>query len=332
MRLKLRAVFAASTLVSITMIYAPAARADKGDRFGGSEESGRKSAEKSERDKGDRDKGDRDKGDHDKGGKDAKASKGGKDKDAKDGKDKDKGGKRIALSPEGLKFDMGIEAIAKLYDKVFDTEFLPLYKKASPGPETDALDAELKQKKAELRRSKVDFGQTPTGVDQTPLKGEYSYANGESMGRMTLKSGTERYFFFFGDKLWKVYDAHKLRKGSPLGETYDEAVKKLGPRFGGPGKKSPAKPDAGQSFDEVQWQTSDMVIRAIDRGDVLAVVYVDRDVQERLPSMRKNKMKDQHSMDPDVANALKKNDAPADPKKDDKGKKDDKKKDEKGKK
>jgi hypothetical protein len=301
MRLKLWAAFAASSLVGITLIHAPEARADKGDRFGNSEESSRKSAEKSDKEKTSKETS--------------------KDKSSKDKDSKEKSGKRIALSPEGLKYDMSMESIAKLYDKTFDTEFLPLYKKASPGPETDALDAELKQRKGELRRSRVEFGQTPTGVDQTPLKGEYSYANGESMGRMTLKSGTERYFFFFSDKLWKVYDAHKLKKGSPLGETYDEAVKKLGPRFGGPGKRMPAKPDAGQSFDETHWTTADMLIRAIDRGDVMAVVYCDRDVQERLPQMRKNKMKDQHAMDPDVASALKKNEPPPDPKKDDKSKK-----------
>jgi len=292
MRLKLWAAFAASSLVGVTLIATPEARAD---RFGNAEENDRKSAEKSSK---------------------AKDKEKAKDKD----KDKDKGGKRIALSPEGLKFGMSLDSIAKLYDKNFDSEFLPLYKKASPGPETDALDAELKQRKAEVRRSKVDFGQTPTGVDQTPMKGEYSYANGESMARMTLKSGTERYFFFFGDKLWKVYDAHKLKEGGHLGATYAEAVKKLGPKFGGPGKKVPASPNAGQNFDETQWTTADMVIRALDRGDVLAVAYCDREIQEKLPSMRRNKPKDQHTMDPDVAAALKKTDAPVDPKKDEKSK------------
>lgn len=281
MRLKLWAAFAATSLVGVSLVHVPEARADKGDRFGNSEESGRKGADKAE-----------------------------KSKD----KDKDKGGKRIALSPEGLKFGMSLDAIAKLYDKTFDTEFLALYKKASPGPETDALDAELRQKKGEIRRSKVEFGQTPTGVDQTPLKGEYSYANGETMARLTLKSGTERYFFFFSDKLWKVIDVHKLKEGGPLGGTYDEAAKKLGQRLGGAGKKVPPKPDAGQNFPETHWQTVDMVIRAIDRGDMLAVAWVDREIQEKLPSMRRNKPKDQHAMDPDVAAALKKKDPPPDPK------------------
>jgi hypothetical protein len=233
--------------------------------------------------------------------------------------------KRIGLAPAGLKFGLGLEGIARLYDKVLDEEYLPLYKKASPGPQTDALDAELKQRKGEIRRSKVEFGNTPTGVDQTALKGEYSYANGESMVRLTLRSGTERFMFFFGDKLWKVYDEHKLKKGTPMGETFDSAVKSLQGRFGTAPKKVPANPEKGQNFDEAVWTTPDMVIRAIDRGNVCAVVYADKEVQEELPKLRRNKPKNETAMDPDVAAVLKKNEPPPGPppdtKKDPKAKK-----------
>jgi len=221
--------------------------------------------------------------------------------------------KKIALSPEGLKFGMGLEAIAKLYDKTFDDEYLPLYKKAAPGPETDALDAEIKQKKAEVRRSKLDFGKTPTGVDQTPLKGEYSYMNGESMARLTLRSGTERYFFFFNDRLWKVYDEHKLKKGTPLGDNYAGAVKVLQGKYASAPKKAAANPDKGQSFDESVWTTPDMVIRALDRDSIMAVVYADRSVQEDLAGRRKNHPKNENAMDPDVASALKKSEPPPGP-------------------
>src|SRR6266542_513910 len=103
----------------------------------------------------------------------AAAEKSGADKPAKGGGGPGSVSKKIALSPDGLKFGQGLEAIAHLYDKVFDEEYLPLYKKAAPGPETEALDAEIKQRKAEVRRSKVEFGNTPTGVDQTALKSEY---------------------------------------------------------------------------------------------------------------------------------------------------------------
>jgi hypothetical protein len=222
--------------------------------------------------------------------------------------------KRIGMAPAGLKFGLGLEGIARLYDKVLDEEYLPLYKKASPGPQTDALDAELRQRKGELRRSKLEFGNTPTGVDQTALKGEYSYANGESMARLTLRSGTERYLFFFGDKLWKVYDEHKLKKGTELGENYGTALKSLHKRFGSPPKKVPANPDKGQTFDEGQWTTPDMLIRALDRGDILAVVYVDKDVQEDLPKLRRNKPKNTTAMDPDVKAVLKKQEPPPGPK------------------
>lgn len=221
--------------------------------------------------------------------------------------------KKIGLAPEGLKFGMGLEAIAKLYDKTFDDEYLPLYKKAAPGPESEALDAEIKQKKMEVRRSKVDFGQTPTGVDQTSLKGEYSYANGESMARLTLRSGTERYFFFFNDRLWKVYDEHKLKKGSALGEDYASAIKVLQGKYGAAPKKVPAAPDKGQYFDESVWVTPDMVIRAIDRDSILAMVYADREVQEDLPKRRRNHPKNETEMDKDVANVLKKNEPPPGP-------------------
>jgi hypothetical protein len=240
----------------------------------------------------------------------------GADKAAKGGGGPGVVSKKIGLAPEGLKFGMSLEAIGKLYDKVFDEEYLPLYKKAAPGPETEALDAELKQRKAEVRRSRVDFGQTPTGVDQTALKGEYSYANGESMARLTLRSGTERYFFFFNDRLWKVYDEHKLKKGSALGEDYASAIKVLTSKFGAAPKKVPANPDKEQYFDESVWTTPDMVIRALDRDSILAVVYAERDVQEDLPKRRRNHPKNETAMDPDVANALKKSEPPPGPSKD----------------
>ncbi len=221
--------------------------------------------------------------------------------------------KRIGLAPAGLKFGLGLEGIARLYDKVLDDEYLPLYKKAAPGPQTDALDAEIKARKGELKRSKIEFGNTPTGVDQTALKGEYSYANGESMARLTLRSGTERYIFFFGDKMWKVYDEHKLKKGTPMGEDIESAVKSLQGRLGAPPKKVPANPEKGQNFDEYHWTTPDMLIRALDRGNIVAVVYVDKEVQEKLPSLRRNKPKNVTEMDPDVAKVLKGKEPPPGP-------------------
>ncbi len=211
--------------------------------------------------------------------------------------------KAIGISPKGLHWGLTLEGVARLYDKVFEEEYLPLLKKAQPGQEMSALEDEQKNKQGILRRGRIEFGNIPTGVDQSPLKGEYSYRNSESMATLRLRSGTERHFFFFSDKLWKVYDEHKLTKGGTLGENFEEATKILSKRFGVPGKLVPADYDKGQPYDEVQWRDPEKLIRAIDRGNILGMVYADKTVQDNLGQYRKNKPEDLHEMDKDVAAA-----------------------------
>lgn len=213
--------------------------------------------------------------------------------------------KAVGLSPKGLHWGLTLEGVAKLYDKVFEEEYLPLLRKAQPGNDMLALEDEQKSKQGILRRAntRIDFGHTPTGVDQSPLKGEYSYNNAESMATLRLRSGTERHFFFFSDKLWKVYDEHKLAKGGTLGESFAEATKILSKRFGVSGKLVPADYDKGQPYDEMQWRDPEKTIRAVDRGNILGMVYVDRTVQDNMAQYRKNKAEDLHAMDKDVAAA-----------------------------
>jgi len=222
--------------------------------------------------------------------------------------------KTVGLAPKGFRFGLSLEAIAALYDKVFDEEYTEKYKKAQPGPETDALDAELRQKKQSLRRSRIDFADTPTGMDYTALKSEYSYGNGESVARVTLKNGTERFIFFFSDQAWKIYDEHKLKKGGPLGENFEEAVKILTQRFGVAPKRVAANYEKGQPFDEAVWVDPEKYIRAVDRGDgVLGMVYVDKATQDNLAAKRRNKPQDPHALDSSVTSVLKKPDAPPPP-------------------
>jgi hypothetical protein len=223
--------------------------------------------------------------------------------------------KRVALAPKGMRFGMSLESVAKLYDKVFEDEFVPLYKKAEPGMQMQTLDSELAEKKALLRRNKIEFGRLPTGEDQGPRKGEYSYNNGESMSRLTLKSGTQRIVYFFSDKLWKIYDEHKLRAGGPLGADYKEAVGILTKKFGIAPVMSQPDFAKGRNFEEAWWKDSTTIIRAVNRGPVLAMVYVDRSVQENLSSMRKQHAEDPHEMDRDVAAVTKKSEPEVDEKK-----------------
>lgn len=230
--------------------------------------------------------------------------------------------KKIGLSPKGVAWGISVEQLAKIYDKVFDKEFVALYKKVQPGPRMTALDNELENKKALLRRNKIAFGNLPTGIDQTPLKGEYSYGNNESMTRVTLRSGTTRNFFFFNDKLWLIYDEHKLRDGGPYGDSFEEAIKILTKKFGDV-EPQMLEPDyaAGRAFQEARWTDGSIVVRAINREyqKVIGMAYADASVFNNLSKYRKNKPDDPHALDKDVAAATTK--APAEAPKEEKGKK-----------
>ncbi len=207
---------------------------------------------------------------------------------------------KLGLSPKGVAWGVSLEGLAKIYDKVVDEEFAALYRKVQPGPAMESLDAEVADRKQLLRRNKILFGELPTGVDYSALKGEYSYANKESMTKLTLRTGVTRNFFFFEDKLWKVYDEHKLRKGGQYGETWEEATEILTKRFGAAPFKVEADFAKGRNFEELQWQDGTTVIRAINRAPVIAMVYQDATVYFNLPRYRPNKPKNPHAIDKDV--------------------------------
>ena len=205
----------------------------------------------------------------------------------------------------GLKFGMSLEQIAKLNDKDLDIEYKKKFLAASPSQSLQ-VEEELRDKKAVFRRSRIEFLDTPTGIDQSALKGEYSYGNKESLARMTARTrddGKEipaRNFFFFSDKLWKVYEEYKLGPKSNLGPDFDSAVKKLTKVFGGEPAKAPADFQKGQPFDEAVWRDGEKIIRAVDRGDTLGMVFVEKATHENLAKLRTHQMVDQHELDKDV--------------------------------
>ena len=209
--------------------------------------------------------------------------------------------KKVRLSPKGLSWGMSVKEISALYAKVFDKRYVKLYRRVQPGPRMQALDAELADKKALIKRNVLKFGSTPTGVDYSALKGEYTYRNKESMTHIRLRSGTKRHFFFFENRLWKVYDEHKLRKKSKLGKTYKTAVKRLTKKFKVAPRLREADPAEGLNFTTADWQDDNIIIRALDRGPgLIAIVYVDRSVAENIDRYRTAKQEDPNAIDRDV--------------------------------
>ncbi len=223
--------------------------------------------------------------------------------------------RELRLAPDGLRWGIPLQLVAKLHDDAFDADYVDRLKAAQPGPEMSALDAELADKKALLRRTKIEFGTTPTGLDQGPLKGEYSYNNGESLAKIQLSGGTVRYYFFFGDKLWKAYDEYKLGPSSKLGTSWEDAVKSLSTLFGGAPQMLEADYSIGRSFPEAVWMTNTVHIRAINRDyqKIVAVAFADRGVQESLTKHRPNKLVDPSAMDRSVRDAINRDPKPSGP-------------------
>jgi hypothetical protein len=214
-----------------------------------------------------------------------------KEEDAK-AKEKDKKKEGLPFpAPKGLRFGLSLDELNTFYGKVWDQEFLTLFKKADPS-QHQALEYELQDKKALLKRNVVAFGKLPTGIDQSPLKGEYSYLNGESMTRFTQKSGTRRNFFFFKSRgLWKIYDEYKLRAGAPLGATFEEAVGMLEKKFGKKPKVLKADFEKGRPFEIAEWSDNRIIIRAVNRDyqKIVGIVYVDKETEADLDKLRSHK-------------------------------------------
>ncbi len=261
-------------------------------------------------------------------GKDAKDAKAAKDtKDAKDTKKpapkpgKEQSGKPAAslvLYPKGLAWGMGMEQIAKLYDRIFEAQYTELYKKTPIGPQTEALDSELAEKKRLMRQNKLVFGNMPTGMDNTALKSEFTYQNNESMTKLDFGNGLVRNFFFFGDKLWKVYDEHTLGK-SPIGGNWDQAVAYVSEKLGSKPKLLEA--GAGRDFQQAEWSDGTNIVRLVNRDyqQVVGVVFIEQSVQSQLPSLRKNRKQDLTSVDASVTAATRPREAPPPEKKTTKG-------------
>ncbi len=221
--------------------------------------------------------------------------------------------KPVAVSPAGISWGMSPNQVAMVYDKLFEEDFKPRYKKVQPGPQMTSLDAELAEVKAQVRRSLIKFGDVPTGYDATPLKPEYTYGNKEAVMNVT-RDGRDRYFFFIQDKLWKVVDEHKLGEGKPWGKSFDEALGKLGAYYEIGARVR--EPDAtnGLAAKEGDWSDGKSHVRAAERDETsFGLIFEDEATVAQLASLRTNKPRDANAMDAAVTDILRKETPPPGP-------------------
>jgi hypothetical protein len=209
----------------------------------------------------------------------------------------------ISISPNDLAWRIDKKRLAEIYDKVIDGDFKDKYQKVQPGPDMQALDAQVQEQKDVFRRSFIDFGPTPTGIDSTSLKGEYTYNNDEAMMRITRKEKT-RDFFFIKGKLWKIVDELSLGDKSQWGKDFQEAVVKISAAYGVPGRICPADMDHGRAALEVDWRDANTQVRAVDWGDKFGLIFVDLSTLANVGNLRTAKAQTSTGVDPSVQDVM----------------------------
>lgn len=215
-------------------------------------------------------------------------------------------GPTVVLEADGVAFGMSADDVAKLYDRWWDKQFIARYQKANPGPKTRELDFELAEKKKVLRRVAIFDGRT-TSFDKSEFREEFAHGSDETMISSKLSRrpagedklvkdakeakaiGYTRRFFFFRDKLWKVYDEYKLDESSPFGADFKAATARVEATLGKTAKRTRG-PDS--QFENVVFEAGDSRVRVVKlTADKLAVVRSDNALTKEVLDRRAQQAK-----------------------------------------
>jgi hypothetical protein len=227
----------------------------------------------------------------------------------------------VALEADGVSFGMSADDVARLYDRWWDKEFVPRYQKTNPGPKTRELDFELAEKKKVLRRVAIFDGRT-TSFDKADFHEEFAHGSGETMTSAKLTrhaaapaqenltepkeakdvKGTTytRRFFFFQDKLWKIYDEYHLEAAGLFGADFKEATARVEASLG-KGAKKTRGPES--QYENVVFDAGTSRVRVVKlSGDRVAVVRSDNALAKEVLDKRAQQAKtaDSAELDDDI--------------------------------
>ncbi len=220
--------------------------------------------------------------------------------------------KPLELEADGVAFGMSSDQVARLYDRWWDRHFVAKYRKANPGPKTRELDYQLEEQKKVLRRVWSFDGRSATH-DKAEFREEFAHNNHESMSSTKVLrrgSGPEgkavsytRRFFFFQDKLWKVYDEYRLESQGPLGADFKEAAERVVASLGPSAKRTRG---ATSQQETVTLDAGSSRVRVVKlAADRVAVVRADAALAKAvLDSRVKNAPRPEPALDEDTQAAL----------------------------
>jgi hypothetical protein len=191
-------------------------------------------------------------------------------------------GSAFTLEADDVAFGMSADQVARLYDRWWDRLFVAKYRKANPGPKTKELDYQLEEQKKLLRRVTNFDGRTAT-YDKSDFREEFAHGNGEAMNSIKVLrrgSGSDakgvsytRRFFYFQDKLWKVYDEYRLEAQGPLGADFKDATDRVASSLGPKAKRTRG---STSQWENVLFDAGAQRVRVIKLAtDRVAVVRAD---------------------------------------------------------
>lgn len=219
------------------------------------------------------------------------------------------------VEADGVAFGMTADQVARLYDRWWDRHFIAKYRKANPGPKTKELDYQLEEQKKILRRVAKFDGLTST-YDKADFREEFAHGNAEAMSSTKVLRrgggaaegeakaiGYTRRFFFFQDKLWKVYDEYRLEPQGPLGADFKDATDRIAASLGPSAKRT--RGPASQ-WESVLFDTGAARVRVVKlAADRVAVVRADNVLTKAVLDGRvKNAPVAQPALDEDTQAAL----------------------------
>jgi hypothetical protein len=199
----------------------------------------------------------------------------------------------VALEADGVVFGASAEDVAKLYDRWWDKQYIPKYRKVNPGPKMKELDFELSERKKILRRV-ANFDGRSASFDKSDFREEFVHGNGETMTSVkVVRPAAEgsgkgvsytRRFFFFQDKLWKVYDEYKLEARGLFGADFKEATVRV-EASAGAGVKRTRGPES--KFENVTLDAGSTRVRLVKLGENrIALVRSDNALAQQVLDRR----------------------------------------------
>jgi hypothetical protein len=223
----------------------------------------------------------------------------------------------VALEADGVAFGMSVDDVAKLYDRWWDKQFVPKYQKTNPGPKTRELDYDLAEKKKVLRRVAIFDGRT-TSFDKSDFREEFEHGSDETMTSAKVSrhpaseakdvttavepkevKGTSytRHFFFFQDKLWKIYDEYRLEAAGMFGADFKEATAVVEASLG-KGAKRTRGPES--QYENVVFDAGNSRVRLVKLGaDRVAIVRSDNALAKQVLDKRAQQAKSAESTELD---------------------------------